>query len=920
MENNQHYIHLKTIIQASPDIVVLKDSEGRWLEANKSALTIFNIDENYKGKTDEELGECYPHYKDLVPYFQESDRIAWEKGEVLEIEEVVPFNGEQRVFHVIKNPIYNENGDPNAIVVIGRDITDRLKRDQSYQMLFEKNPAAVYMLDDEGIFKEANQQSVSISGYSKGELTGMPFHKLVEPTYLGRMKENFEKLKKGIPQSSEIRIVRKDGEIRDVSLSATPISFYGEVTGIQGIAIDITEKNKAIKEAEELQKSLRDTVRQQQGMIFKFIKKGDHFIHELCDGELAYKIGLTPDVVVGKTLDQIWDKEFAVYIGNFYKRAWTGEEVHYEVIVKHCDIIYFAALRPIYRDGKIVEVIGSAVDITRIKKAEKALKESEERYRIIGQYSTDMILTLDSNYNISYASPSNQRVLGFSPEYLIGKNILKFIHPEDLSSVSTALEYVLINQKSFSTIGRFHTKSQEWVWTESTLSPVIEKNIATSIVVVSRNVEERKKFEEQLHYMAYHDSLTGLPNRRMFDNELVDHIKRAETSQQPFAILYFDVDRFKVVNDSLGHNMGDLLLIEIVKRLKSQLEKNVLFARMGGDEFAILVKNIPGKQYVKELAEKILLSMQGPYYIEGFEINVTTSIGISLFPDHSNNHDELMKLADIAMYHSKEKGKNTYNFYEHKDLNEKYNKLFLENDLRKALKNNELFMMYQPKVDVKSNKMVGCEAFLRWNHPTLGLISPEKFILIAEESGLIVPIGEWVLEEVCKQIKEWKSKIPIAINLSLKQTLSKSLVEIIKNILNKYQVEPKWIELEITESVIMKDLETTLYLLNEMKNEGISIAIDDFGTGYSSLAHLKQIPLNILKIDQSFIKDIPNDEENMAIVSLIISMGKFLNLTVVAEGVETMEQLQCLTELGCDQYQGYLFSRPLLSEDMTKYL
>nr|WP_106782638.1 EAL domain-containing protein [Lysinibacillus timonensis] len=920
MLNNQHYIHLQTIIQTSPDIIVLKDAEGRWLEANKSTLEIFGIGENYKGKTEEELGELYSQFKDLVPYFVASDQKAWEQAKMVEFEEIVPFKGEKRIFHVIKVPIFEESGKPNAILIIGRDITERLQTEQQYKMLFEENPAAVYTLDEKGYFKDVNKRATFISGYTKEELLNMSFHSLLVPEFLPMIEKNFSSAMEGVLQSSEVQIMRKDGEIRDVSLSATPISFYGAINGIQGVAIDITEKKRALQVAEEIQKSLRDLVRQQQGMIFKYIKVGEDFIHTICDGELAYKTGLTPEFVVGKSLEQIFEQEDAEVTLQYYERAWLGEEVDFEGKLANNSIVYLAALRPIFEDGKVVEVIGSVVDITKSKEAERALKESEERYRVIGEYSTDMILTIDSSFKITYASPSNENVLGYSSEYLIGKAMLSFIHPEEFQKVRSAMESVLTSQKSVSTLGRVKIQDETWIWVESTLSPVLEGDKVTSIVVVARNIAERKKLEDQLHYMAYHDSLTGLPNRRMFDKELEEQIQLSHEKNYHFALLYFDIDRFKIVNDTLGHNIGDLLLVEVSKRLKGQLPPNDLFARMGGDEFALIVKNVTETSYVDNLAEKILASFEIPFYIEDNEINITASIGISLYPKYSSDPKELMKQADIAMYHSKENGKNSYTFFEQINTMNKHDKLFLENDLRKALKNKELFIMYQPKVELNTNKIVGCEAFIRWNHPQRGIISPMEFIPIAEESGLIVPVGEWVIEEVLKQLNTWEIKVPVAINLSLKQVLSRNLIDVVRNNMQKYKIDPKWIEFELTESVMMNDLATSLSLINELQNEGIKIAIDDFGTGYSSLAHLKRFPLDVLKIDQSFVKDIPNDEEDMAIVSLIISMGKFLNLTIVAEGVETEEQLQYLKEQGCDIYQGYYFSRPLTNEDMCTLL
>lgn len=924
MKEKQHYLHLQTILQASPDIIVLKDAKGRWLETNKRVLEIFGLDENYKYKTEQELGEFYPHYKPLVPYFQESDRKTWEKGEQVVFEEIVPVNGEQSIFNVVKVPLYDENGKPESIVVIGREITERLKAEKFYKTLFEESSAAIFLLDINGDFKEVNKQFEKMWGYSFDEFRETNFQRIVVPEDLQKTINNFNRVKNGIPQTSEVKVIRKDGEIREVEYKTIPISFLNKIIGIYGIAIDITDKKKAIHAVSEMEKTLKDTIRQQQGIIFKYTKHGDEFIHTLYDGELAYNLGLTPDAVVGKTLKEILDKEEAERVTNYYEKAWSGEIVNYEGIFHNSSLIYFGALRPIFKEGKVVEVIGSVVDITKRVQVEKELKESEERYRIISENSGDMIRIIDPSFHITYASPSNQKVLGFTPESMLGKNILSFIYPDDVTTAMEALKNVLTHANSFSSVVRVKTQDNKWKWSESILSPVLQENEVTSIVVVSRDITERKQLEEQLHYLAYHDTLTGLPNRRLFDEVLEEYIIQAERSNKHFAVFYFDLDRFKVVNDTLGHHMGDQLLVEVTKRLQKQIRPGDLLARMGGDEFALLVKNLADLRLIEELANKILSSFEASFDVNGIKIHISSSIGISLYPTNSKESKELMKQADIAMYYSKEKGKNIYQFFQTADPDQKHNKLYLETLLRKAITNKELFVMYQPKVEVETKQIIGCEALIRWKNPELGLIAPMEFIHIAEESGFIIPMGEWMVREVCRKIKEWQSKglqtVPVAINLSLKQILSRDLVHTVKDIIQEYQVEPCYLEFEITESAMMKDLDTTLYVLNELKNIGICIAIDDFGTGYSSLAHLKRFPIDILKIDRSFIKDIPNDEEDMAITSLIISMGKHLNLKIVAEGVETEEQLQYLTRLGCDQYQGYYFSPPLSDDEISVLL
>ncbi|WP_088105857.1 sensor domain-containing protein [Halalkalibacter urbisdiaboli] len=924
MLNNRLNDHLQKIIQASPDIIVLKDVEGRWLQTNKRTLEIFSIDENrYKGKTELELGEMFPKLARFVPTFIESDRLAWEKGEKIQSEELISIDGTECVFEVVKVPIYDKNGTPEAIVVLGRDITERMESEQRYKSLFTQHPNGVYSLDLNGHFLDINQKIERLSGYTKDELLGANFSPLIAPEDLQVVLELFNEVKKGYAQKHEVQIVRKDGQRREVYLTTIPAILNGKVIGIQGIAQDITEKKRAFHEVEELKRVLQETVRQQQGLIFTFIKKDNLFIHTLCDGELLYKAGLIPMDVEGKTLEQFLGAEEAKVKVDYYERAWSGEEVTYEGCIGNGIVEYFASLRPIYRNGEVAEVIGSAIDISERKQAERALKESEERYRIIAENSSDMIRIIDREGSLVYASPANQRILGFRPEQLVGKTIFPIIHPADEKAARAALEQVLSTRESVSATCRYQTVKQEWKWLESTLSPVVEGETVTSIVVVSRDVTERKRLEEQLRHMAYHDTLTGLPNRRKFDEDIQREIEMANKQNEKLALLYFDVDRFKVINDTLGHNTGDLLLAAVAKRLQVIIRKEDLFARMGGDEFAVLIRNVPNIEFVKETANRILTLLRDTFTIEGNEMNVTTSIGISLFPEHSETQEDLLKQADRAMYHSKEKGKNNYQFYAvEESKKQRLGNLYLENDLRKAITNQELSLVYQPIVDAKTNRMSACEALLRWSHPKCGMIPPDEFIAIAEENGLIIPIGEWVIREVCKQYKHWETKgyppIRMAINLSLKQMLNKGFLELVDSILNEYNVNPAVIEFEITESVMMKELDSTVKLLKEFKNKGISFAIDDFGTGYSSLARLKRFPIDIIKIDRSFIKDICVDKDDKAITASIISMGRHLNLTIVAEGVETNEQLALLREMDCDRYQGYYFARPLSGEQLEQ--
>ncbi len=437
------------------------------------------------------------------------------------------------------------------------------------------------------------------------------------------------------------------------------------------------------------------------------------------------------------------------------------------------------------------------------------------------------------------------------------------------------------------------------------------------------DITERKYHDKQLAYLANHDTLTDLPNRNLFHDRLKQAIAFHDRGNKYAAVLFIDLDHFKIVNDTFGHQKGDLLLLAVTNRLDSCIRKSDTLARFGGDKFCILLGNLSKNEDVVPVINKISNAFIPVFKFNDVEIFITASIGISIFPADGDDPDQLLKNAETAMYHAKGEGRNTYQFFSSEMNNRVFERLSLETSLHKALEKTEFLLHYQPTVDVATNRIVGMEALVRWNHPEMGLVPPGRFISHAEESGLIVPIGEWVLKTACKQNKEWQEKgcppLRVAVNLSARQFKQKNLVQMVARVLEETQLEPRWLELEITESVVMQNPEETIKILEELKQMGIELAIDDFGTGYSSLSYLKRFPLKILKIDQSFVRDVTNDEDDATIVKAIIAMAHGLGMKVIAEGVETAEQLAFLATYNCEEIQGYYFSKPL-SADMFEKL
>jgi diguanylate cyclase (GGDEF)-like protein len=433
----------------------------------------------------------------------------------------------------------------------------------------------------------------------------------------------------------------------------------------------------------------------------------------------------------------------------------------------------------------------------------------------------------------------------------------------------------------------------------------------------------RRRAEDNFKYLATHDALTGLPNRLLFGERVSQAIARAERAKQGLAVLLLDLDRFKNVNDTLGHGAGDAVLKACAERVGRALRDSDLVARISGDEFAILVEPCLQPAAAIAVARKILNAIERPLIVQGQEIVLTGSVGISMFHEDGRDAETLLKHADIAMFRAKENGRNNYQFYSSQMNPHSLERLGLETALRRALERNEFFLHYQPKVDTRSGEITGVEALLRWKHADLGMISPAQFIPIAEETGLIEPIGAWVLKEACAQAARWQAQglgVRVAVNLSARQFRNQRLARDVRKCLSDAALDPRLLELELTESMVMQNPEDTAAMLRELKAMGIVLSIDDFGTGYSSLAYLKRFPIDAVKIDRSFVKDIPGDAEDVAIVEAVLALAQSMRLKVVAEGVETEEQHKHLRKLGCDELQGYLISKPLPADDATRFL
>jgi diguanylate cyclase (GGDEF)-like protein/PAS domain S-box-containing protein len=564
-------------------------------------------------------------------------------------------------------------------------------------------------------------------------------------------------------------------------------------------------------------------------------------------------------------------------------------------------------------------------DISERRRSQAELENREQRFRALVEKSWSGVALLSADLAFCYAGASTERLLGYTEDDLSGTSFLAYIHPRERETLRELFGALAAGASHESQAElRFRHRSGVWIWLEAFAQNMLHEPSVGAIVLNYRDVTQRKATEKQLEYQAYYDALTGLPNRLLFRDRVVNAIAQAERNRRGVAVMYLDLDHFKLVNDSLGHSLGDALLSEVAARLQSCVRASDTISRLGGDEFTILLIDTSSSESIAGVARKILQSFAHPIRVEAHELFVTASIGISIFPGDGDDVETLLRCADSAMYRAKELGRNQAQMFT-ASMNERYGRrLALEQSLHHALERDELELHYQPIFDRNRKKIVSLEALVRWNHPDRGLVQPAEFIGLAEETGLIVPIGEWVLRRVCHDSRAWRtSGLPpmrIGVNISAPQFQQLSFALVVGSILREYSCDPALLELEITETVAVQNIETTTNAMRELKELGIRIAIDDFGTGQSSLVYLKRFPIDTVKIDRAFVRDVTTDESAAAIVSYVIKLAHTLRLGVVAEGVETEAQWSFLKLNACDQMQGFLFSQPLPAAEAEAFM
>lgn len=624
----------------------------------------------------------------------------------------------------------------------------------------------------------------------------------------------------------------------------------------------------------------------------------------------------------------------------FFKNLWReigqGNIWNGEIKNKRKDGTYYwvhATIVPFLNEkGKPYQYISIRKDVTKEKMLEEEARKNYEKYQLIAEHSENFIALITEEGSFQYISPTFNILLKYDLHELQQKTLFDLIHTEDKDILKKEILKLLRRKRGLES-GKITREIElrllhgngKYIDAEVMIKIINDIDDPTKdlVLLVMRDISVQKEVEKTIYRLAYHDPLTNFPTRLTFMNQLRRELIEAKFTKQTIAILIIDLDNFRLVNDQFGHDVGDEVIIKAAENIKAPLRETDLVARMGGDEFIVMLKSLDNEWETMNVVKNILNKFQQPIIVNGREQMITCSIGVAVYPDHGQTAEELIKNANTALSQVKGKNKNNFMVFNSSIENKSLERRILENALRKGIKQNQFYLEYQPKLNIRENKIVGMEALVRWNHPDLGMISPGKFIPLAEETGLIVPLGEWILRESCKQTKKWQdeghSSLICAVNVSVRQMQDANFVNVVQEILEETGLESKYLELEVTESVFA-DLNSMSSVLKKLRSLGIHISVDDFGTGYSSLSYIKHLPIDTLKIDASFIKDIHQNDESKAIVKAIIHIADTVGLKVIAEGIELEEHVEVLRKDGCIFGQGYYFSRPLSRENFEVFI
>ncbi len=847
---------------------------------------------------------------------------------------IITPSGQLKWLEAAGQPQRLENGDVlwDSMIL---DISDRkqveqvlIQSEQRFRSLFEStSKIAVQGYNRQRQVIYWNTASEEMYGYSQAEALGRQLEDLIIPPALrSQVITDIERwLTDGILiPSGELTLLRKDGS------SVTVYSSHLLLNNIQGepelycVDIDLTDRHQAeadLRRALAVNQALIDAI---PDFILRLNRAGVYL--DAIPTEFV-KPAMPPVELIGRRLTDVLEPALAQQWLTRIEQAFVTGEIQVHEYELHIEGQWYDEEARIVVSGPD-EVTVLIRNISDRKQAERALRDSEARYRLLAQNTNDLVCLHAVDGHYLYVSPSCEPLLGYRYEELLGQHPADFCHPEDQEPLRLALDQARTTHKAVMITYRMRQPSGSLRWLEMIAKPLESGAAAAArLQSTSRDVTERVQVQERLQYEAVHDRLTGLPNRTLLLERIGCALQRIQQQDDyHFAVLFLDLDRFKVINDSLGHLVGDQLLVQIAQAIAATLDGRHLAARFGGDEFVLLLEEIVNSQEAVAITEQVLAALAVPVTIGGHTVQTTASVGLVWGDRHYTAADQLLRDADIAMYRAKQQGRATYAQFDPAMYADALRQLHLENDLHRALERQELLLEYQPIANLQTGYLEGFEALIRWQHPTQGRKSPGEFMAIAEETGLVTALDRWVLQRACQQLATWRRDFPqlpqlkIHVNLSAKDLQHAHLIATVDRILATTQVASRYLVLEITESMLIYDVEATIAVLEQLKARGLQLSIDDFGTGYSSLSYLHRLPLDNLKVDRSFVNQMQAGTRNYRIIETIATLSRQLGLQAVAEGIETPAQLVGLRQLGYQFGQGYLMARPLGVQAATALL
>jgi diguanylate cyclase (GGDEF)-like protein/PAS domain S-box-containing protein len=844
------------------------------------------------------------------------------------------------------------------IVSLVDDVTDVVRarasarrNEQRFRSVFTNAGDAMMLIDPAGIVTHANAAAQRTFGAPASSLVGLPYADLIaeESGWIGR--SSFSRVLLGETVGESLRMRRLDGTTFPVTTSTAPIRVGDRIVGVVTTAKDMSAFVEATASLEASEERFRSIFDYSPEPMLALAPNGTIV---RANAAAAREYGGTVEDLVGHTAGEFLTGSQLEDANRAFKSAARGTAVTLEALALRAHgppVSVLVTFIPIVFRGEITGVHLVARDLTAVRRAEREVAVQSDRLRELylvaasADATPELLIasTIDAgcrllrmNAGSLYDAEADRSVstVGSPIPRRLARLALATdgaLALDDLRGVPYLGEAEFGEQAPFAYVGTHidvggvRYGSLSFAADEPRAEPFTpsDRDLVQLMGVLVSSAIERGHSRARLKHLAYNDQLTALPNRAWFVERLRDELILARAARMRVAVMFLDLDRFKDINDSLGHALGDRMLRVIGDRLTGVVGSEGLVARMGGDEFIVLIGNDPATEALEALARRIIAAIDEPLVIDGYEQFVTTSIGIAVFPDDGDDADTLIKHADVAMYRAKERGRNTHQFFTPALAASLRTRLSQEKSLRKALERDEFVLHYQPQFEIDGERLVALEALVRWQHPHLGLIGPDQFIPSAEMSGLIVELGDWVLETACSQIRAWQALVPglrLAVNLSARQFHQTTLTGKIREILARTGLQPDHLEIEITESVAMSDAAISIQILEELGRAGVRLAVDDFGTGYSSLGYLRRFALDSLKIDKSFVREIPDEPDDATIVRTVIGMAHSLGLEVCAEGVETADQLAFLRAEGCDRVQGYLYGRPMAAGDVDAFL